>query len=176
MYEPSNNEIYTLNPIETNPSVDPLTLIRPDLIEWNSIEPNTLPMFLNDNMLSQYLNAVEPSSTKDYQEEMIKGSIQTLNPRKNEKIKINKKGKESSVENHFVATLDPKERKKEIKDVSKGENPIEAPIEESLYVLPDYYEERSPILIEPTEKINIASETEPKIIHLALFLSSEERT
>ena len=75
-----------------------------------------------------------------------------------------------------MATLDPKERNKEIKDVSKGENPTEAPIEGSLDVLPDHYEERSPILIDSTEKINIGTETKPKFIHLASSLSSEERT
>lgn len=72
-----------------------------------------------------------------------------------------------------MATLDQKE--KEIKDVSKGENPIEALKEGSLDALPEHYEDRSPILIEPIEKIKIGSETEPKIIHLAASLSDEER-
>lgn len=50
-----------------------------------------------------------------------------------------------------------------------------APKEERLDTLPKHYEERSPILIEPIEKVNIFLELEPRVIHLAKSLSSDER-
>lgn len=65
MFEPSN-EVMSLNPIGLNQNIYPLTLIHLELIECNSIEPTILPTFLNDNLVSQYLNVVEPSSTIEY--------------------------------------------------------------------------------------------------------------
>ena len=81
--------------------------------------------------------------------------------------------KRSSGENHHVPVLEPKKVK--ISDASKGENPIVAPKEERLDTLPEHEEERSPILIEPTEKVNIGIELDLKFIHLAASLTPLER-
>lgn len=72
-----------------------------------------------------------------------------------------------------MAILD--QEKVKIEYIFEGENPTVAPKEERLNTLTDHYEERSPIFIEPIEKINIGIELEPKIIHLTTSLSKEER-
>lgn len=61
-----------------------------------------------------------------------------------------------------------------IKDVPKGENLSEAPEGEILDMLPSHFQERSSILIEPTQLVNIGSQEALDIIHLAQSLSVEE--
>lgn len=60
-------------------------------------------------------------------------------------------------------------------DTSQGENPIAALTDGVIDALPEHSEERSSILIEPTEPVNLSMEQEPKFIYLAQSLSSEER-
>lgn len=72
-----------------------------------------------------------------------------------------------------MAVLDHKKVK--IKDVSDGENLFEAPEDERLYTLPEHYQERSPILIELTQSINIDTEAATQIIHLAESPTEQER-
>ena len=50
-----------------------------------------------------------------------------------------------------------------------------APKDGIVDTLREYSKEMSPIIIEPTEKVNIKIEVEPKIIHLAQSLTLEER-
>lgn len=52
-----------------------------------------------------------------------------------------------------MAILEPKKVK--IKDVSDGENLPEAPEGEMLDILPNHFQERSSVLIEPAWPVNI---------------------
>ncbi|MFA1657821.1 hypothetical protein ACDX31_27220, partial [Klebsiella quasipneumoniae] len=84
-----------------------------------------------------------------------------------------KKNRRSDGENHIVAVSEPKIVK--IKDVSKGENLSEAPEDEIFDALPSHFQERSSVLIEPTQAINLGTEEHPHMIHLAQSLSPEEK-
>lgn len=72
-----------------------------------------------------------------------------------------------------MAILDHKKVK--TKDISNGENLLEAPNDERLDTLPKHYQERSPFLIEPTQSINIDTEATTKTIHLEKSLTEQER-
>ena len=87
--------------------------------------------------------------------------------------KIKRKNKWSDGENHIVAVFEAKKSKN--KDISNGENLFEAPANEVLGSLPSYFQDRSSVLIEPTQLINLGSEESPKIIHVAQSLSAEEK-
>jgi len=63
------------------------------------------------------------------------------------------------------------------KDTSKGENPTLAPNDGRLDTLPDdMHREKSHIVVEPTELVNIGIEEQPKIIHFAKSLTPPEKT
>ena len=87
--------------------------------------------------------------------------------------KIKRKKKRSDGENHIVVVYKPKKVKN--KDVSKGENLPEAPEDEILGSFPSYFQDRSSVLIEPTQPINLGIEASPQIIHVAQSLSAEEK-
>lgn len=72
-----------------------------------------------------------------------------------------------------MVVLEPKKVKK--KDVSKGENLSEAPMDEIFDALPSHFQERSLVLIEPTLPINLGTEERPHMIHLAQSLSPKEK-
>ena len=61
------------------------------------------------------------------------------------------------------------------KDVSQGENLPEALKDEIIGSLPRYFQDRSSVLIEPTQLINLGIEASPQIIHVAQSLSVEEK-
>lgn len=61
-----------------------------------------------------------------------------------------------------------------IKDVTNNENLSEAPEDEILDILPDHFQERSSVLIEPTQSVNIRREETQHIIHVSQSLSAEE--
>ena len=71
----------------------------------------------------------------------------------------------SKGENHIVVVSEPKKVK--TKDVSKGENLFEPPKDEIFDALPSHFQERSSVLIEPTQPINLGIEEHPHMIHLA---------
>ena len=87
--------------------------------------------------------------------------------------KIRKKKNRRSGENHIVAVLKPKKVK--TKDVSKGENLSEVPEDEIFDALPSHFQERSSVLIEPTQEINLGTKEHPHVIHLAQSLSPTEK-
>lgn len=86
--------------------------------------------------------------------------------------KIKRKNEWSDGENHVVVVSAPKKSKN--KDVSNSENLPEAPADEVLGSLPSYFQDRSLILIEPTQPINLGTKESPKVIHVAQSLSAEE--
>ena len=61
------------------------------------------------------------------------------------------------------------------KDVFKGENLFEEPEDEVLYPLPSYFQDRSSVLIEPTQVVNLGTDEAPQMVHLAQSLSSQEK-
>lgn len=69
--------------------------------------------------------------------------------------------------------LDHKKVKR--KNVSNNENLFEALTDERLDTLPEHYQERSPILIEPTQSINIDTIETTKTLHLAASLTDQEK-
>ncbi|GLJ48086.1 hypothetical protein SUGI_1015280 [Cryptomeria japonica] len=73
-----------------------------------------------------------------------------------------------------MAALDHKKVK--IKEASEGENLFKAPKDGRLDTLLEHFHERSPILIEPTQSINIGTTEAVKNIHLAESLTEEERS
>ena len=73
-----------------------------------------------------------------------------------------------------MAVSDPQKSKN--KGVSNRENLPEAPADEVLGSLPNYFQDRSLVLIEPTQPINLGTEECPKIIHVAQSLSNKENT
>ena len=87
--------------------------------------------------------------------------------------KSKRKNKRLDGENHIVAVFDPQKSKNE--GVSNGENLSEAPTDEVLGSLPRYFQDRSSVLIEPMQPINLGAEESPKIIHVAQSLSVEEK-
>jgi len=90
--------------------------------------------------------------------------------RKNIKIKNG-----SDSENCLAAVSNHKTVKR--KDASDGENPTVAPDDGMLDTLPsDMYQERSQIVVEPIEPMNIGTEEQPKIIHFAKSLTPPEKT
>lgn len=72
-----------------------------------------------------------------------------------------------------MATLDQEKVKR--KDASNGENILDALEDGRFDSLPEYYQERSSILIEPTEAVNIGTTEQLKILHPSTSLSEEER-
>ena len=141
--------------------VTSLSLQHPKLIDWNSSSlTSKFLTFQNDYALTYYLNTVEPvvSSTSEKSVSMIKGDINYLN----RKIKW-KKNKHSDGENHIMAMSEPKKLKR--KDISDGQNLSEAPEDEILDALLSHFQERSLVLIEPTQPVNLGTEEEPQIIH-----------
>ena len=85
----------------------------------------------------------------------------------------NKKNRRSDGENHIMAVS--KSKKVKTKDISKGENLFGAPANEIFDALPSNFQERSLVLIEPTQLINLGIEEHPHMIHLAQSLSPEEK-
>ena len=67
------------------------------------------------------------------------------------------------------------QKKVKRKDVSKGENLSEAPKDEVLDSLPSYFQDRSSVLIEPTQAVNLGTNEAPQMVHLAQSLSSQEK-
>ena len=72
-----------------------------------------------------------------------------------------------------MAVSDPQKSKN--KDVSNGENLPEALADEVLGSLPSYFQDRSSVLIETTQPINLGTKESPKIIHVAQSLLTEEK-
>lgn len=87
-------------------------------------------------------------------------------------MKIKKKNIRSNAENHLLATLD--QEKVKTKEISNGENLLEASGDGRFDTLPEHYQERSSILIEPTEAVNIGTTEQPKILHPTTSLSEVE--
>ena len=72
-----------------------------------------------------------------------------------------------------MAVSEPKKVK--IKDISNGENLSKAPKDEVLDSLPSYFQDRSLVLIEPTQAINLGTDEAPQMLHLAQSLSSQTK-
>ena len=108
--------------------------------------------FQNDYEIACYLNAIElvVSSTSESIMSMSEPDIKYLSLKIKEK---KKKNRCSDGENHYVVVSKPKKVKR--KDISKGENLFEAPKDEALDHLPSYFQDRSLVLIEPTQAINL---------------------
>ena len=61
------------------------------------------------------------------------------------------------------------------KDVSEGENLFEALENEVLSCLPSYFQDRSLVIIEPTQVVNLGMDEALQMVHLAQSLSSQEK-
>ena len=145
-------------------------MIHLDLIDWLSqnLRPK-ITSFQNDYEITCYLNAIEPvtSSTSEPMVNMMESNIKYLSH------KIKRKNKQSNEKYHTVEVFDPQKSKN--KDLSNGENLPEALADEVLDSLPSYFQDRSSILIKPTQLINSGIEESPKVIHVAQLLSTEKK-
>lgn len=72
-----------------------------------------------------------------------------------------------------MATLD--QSKDKIKGISKGENLFEALVDGIFDTISKHFQERSAILIETIEAVNIGTQENPKILHPATSLLGQER-
>ena len=70
-------------------------------------------------------------------------------------------------DHHQVAANLDKKMETNRSDASQGKNPTVALTDGVIDTLPKHSEERSSILIEPTELVNINIEQEPRVIYLA---------
>ena len=61
------------------------------------------------------------------------------------------------------------------KDAFDGENFFEAPKDEVLDPLPSYLKDRSSVLIEPTQVVNLGMDEALQMVHLAQSLSLHEK-
>ena len=156
---------------------DPLPLLDPELIDWDSPPMPELDVFHNDDSIIDYLGIRDHLPLGDHKAGFPielndlayfgEGAI----PFSQKNIKIINR---SNGENHTVAVLDPKREK--INDVSQGENLTEVPQDERNDTLPNYlYREESAILIEPTVPINIGIEESQRILKIAASLTESER-
>ncbi|GLJ30964.1 hypothetical protein SUGI_0618010 [Cryptomeria japonica] len=166
-----DTSIMTLETLETSQPEDPLPLIHPELIDWENEGHTAIDTFPNDHAISIYLNAIKPVTTLTRNVSNASSSqVGAKSPsRKSENKENNIK---SNVENHLLATLDPEKVK--IKDESNGENLLEVLEDGRFDTLPKHYQERSSILIESTEAVNIDTTKQPKILHPTTSLSKEE--
>jgi hypothetical protein len=145
----TRDDSFHINHIKTSPS---LSLIYPELIDWSiQNQKPEIRSFQNDYEITCYLNAIEPviSSTSKPAVNMTKSDIKYLSQ------KIKRKNKRSDGENHIVAVSNPQKSKN--KGVSNGENLSEAPADEVLGSLPSYFQDRSLVLVEPTQPINLGT-------------------
>ena len=60
-----------------------------------------------------------------------------------------------------------KPKKIKRKDISEGENLFEAPEDEVLDHLPSYFQDRSSVLFELTQAVNLGTNKAPHMVHLA---------
>lgn len=147
-----------------------LSLLHPNLIDWlGQHQRPEIPSSQNDYEISCYLNAIEPmtSSTSESVVNMMESNIKYLSHN------IKRKNKWLDGKNHFVAISKPKKSKN--KDVSNGENLLEALTDEVLSSFPSYFQDRSSVLIEATQPFNLGTGESPEIIHVAQSLTTEEK-
>jgi hypothetical protein len=84
-----------------------------------------------------------------------------------------KKNKCSNGENHVVVVSEPKIVK--IKDASKGEKISEAPEDGICDALPGHFQERSYVLIELMQPVNLGTDKNLHIIHITRSLLAKEK-
>lgn len=146
-----NNMIMFLKLVENNHN-DSLSLLYAELIEWNQEEPINLVTFPNDYVIAYYLNFFKlfNSSISKSSMTMTVEDIKFLSLKKK-----HKNNKRFDGENHLVAVSDPKIVK--IKDMSEGENLSKEPEDGKIDILHDHFQERSSMLIDPTQLINLGT-------------------
>lgn len=66
--------------------------------------------------------------------------------------------------------------KVKIKNMSNGENLSEAPKDGIFETFLEYYHERSSVLLEPTQFINIGTTKKEKTLHLATSMTEQENS
>lgn len=151
-----------------------LPLLHLELIDWDNLDNPELNVFSNDHDLTVYLNIDEPIHPKI---SSIAKSSDVSHSQENAKLSSHKnkikQGKRPIVENHFMATLD--QSKEKTKGISDSENLLQVSEDGKFNIFPAYFQERSIILIEPIEAVNIDTSKDPKILHFAASLSKRER-
>lgn len=166
-----DTSIMTLETLETYQPEDPLPLIHPEHIDWENEGHAVVDTFPNDHAISVYLNAIEPiiNLTRNVSNA---SSSQVGAKSPSRKSENKEKNIKSNAKNHLLATFD--QEKVKTKDASNGENLLEALEDGGFDTLPEHYQQRSSILIEPTLAINIGTIEQPKILHPATSLLEVE--
>lgn len=161
----------TLGALDVQQSDDALPLVYLELIDWENEGPIEIETFPNDHAISLYLNVFKPKTTPASESS---NTSSTRGGAKSLSHKSEKKKKRSNAENQLIAlTLDQEKVKR--KDVSDGENLFDAPEDGRFDTLIGYFQERSSILIEQIEAVNIGTPDHTKILHLATSLSEQEK-
>ncbi|GLJ20675.1 hypothetical protein SUGI_0376620 [Cryptomeria japonica] len=157
-----------LRTAELDPPNDSLPLIFLDLIDWDEPKNHDMAIFPNDDSIIRYLCTINPEidSTSEQSNTICnQGSAKSLSH-------INEQNQGYIAKNQSMVALDHKKVK--LKDASTRENLFKAPKDGRLDTLLGHYQERSPILIEPTQSINIGTTEIAKNIHLTESLTEEE--
>lgn len=171
-----NFSINTISAFETDPN-DPMPLVHPELINWDSPDHPELDVFHNDDTIIDYLGIRDHLPPGDHKSGFLIELNdmayfgESANPFSHKNIKIINR---SNGENHSVAVLDPKIVKRN--DASDGENLSEAPDDGRIDTLPNYlYREQSAILIESIVPLNIGTEESPRILKVAASLTEPDK-
>lgn len=156
---------------------DGISLVFPKLIDWDQQGPPTFDQFENDDAIAEFFELCEDLPQDDHKSRFsidldIMAYFGESTPSSSHKIeKITKKDKSRSLGENWKAQLD--HEKVNIKDVFEGENLSEALEDRRLDIPP--LKERSALLVEMIEEINLGTPNNPKVIHFAVSLSPEEK-
>lgn len=171
-----NFSINTISAFEIDLN-DPMPLVHPKLIDWDSLDHPELDVFHNDDAIIDYLRIRDHLPPGDQKSRFLielndmAYFRESANPFSHTNIKIINI---ANGENQSVVVLDPKIVKR--KDTFDGENLSEAPNDGRIDTLPNYlYREQFSILIEPIVPLNIGIEESPHILKVATSLTELEK-
>lgn len=177
----TNVYIFTISALSLLKTDDDMPLVYPQLIQYDQQEPLTLDCFQNDEAIAEFLGlregipqgdhkagfSIDLDSIAYFGESTPSSSHQ--NEKRKEKIK-NQKNR--SLSENRKALSD--HTKVKIKDVPAGENLSEAP-KGGRVDIPLSIQDKSTLLVEMTEEINLGTPDNPKVIHFAASLSQQEK-
>lgn len=175
----SNIHIYTFDQDLFNTD-DGIFLVYPKLIDWDQQGPPIFDRFENDEAIAEFFElhtnipegdhksgfSIDLNTMAYFRESTPSSSRKSENKRKKEKNQ-----KDRSLGENRKAPLD--HEKVKTKGIFEGENLSEAPEDGRLDIPPP--KEKSDLLIEMTEEVNLGVPDNPKIIHFAASLSPEEK-
>lgn len=173
--------IFTISALSLLKTDDDMPLIYPQLIQHDQQEPLTLDCFQNDEAIAKFLGLREGIPHSDHKagfaidldSTAYFGESTPSSSHKNEKRKEKVQNqKDKSLSENCKALSD--HEKVKIKDVPTGENLSKVPKGGRLDI-PLSSQDKSTLLVEMTEEINLGTPDNPKVIHFAASLLKQEK-